>query len=90
VSEKFALAMHIDFDEANACGLEKNAVGLLQALCAMHEPQDETLVIADKVITETRAKELCENGIITLRKGTIVTPSAKDVFNQRKCEVIFM
>jgi putative phosphotransacetylase len=27
VSPDFRLAMHIDFDEANACGLEKNSVG---------------------------------------------------------------
>ena len=27
VSEKFSLAMHIDFDEANACCLQKNSTG---------------------------------------------------------------
>ena len=29
VSEKFALAMHIDFDEANACCLEKDSTGTI-------------------------------------------------------------
>lgn len=31
VSEKFQLAMHIDFDEANACAFEKNNTGTLSA-----------------------------------------------------------
>lgn len=31
VSDKFQLAMHIDFDEANACAFEKNNTGTLNA-----------------------------------------------------------
>jgi propanediol utilization protein len=29
VSDKFATRMHVDFDEANACGLEKGMRGTL-------------------------------------------------------------
>jgi len=86
VSEKFALAMHIDFDEANACALVDGSVGMLNAKCLMLNEAPAS-VCEDKVITEARAKELSRTGRVTLRRGTIVTPSAKDIFNAAKCEV---
>ncbi|MCL2445876.1 MAG: phosphate propanoyltransferase [Oscillospiraceae bacterium] len=82
VRENFTLAMHIDFDEANAC--------MLHTQRAVQHTQPEQAIIADKVITETRAKELCALGAaVCLHKGTIITPSAKDIFSQHKSEVIF-
>ena len=48
---------------------------------------------ADKVITERTAKELCENcttGVVRLRCGTVITPSAKDVFNHSEIKVEFV
>ena len=48
--------------------------------------------IADRVITEKTAKELCEKcatGVIKLRCGTVITPSAKDVFNHSDIKVEF-
>lgn len=47
---------------------------------------------ADKVITETIAKSLIKksNGVISLRKGTVITPSAKDVFNHSDKTVEFV
>ena len=48
---------------------------------------------ADRVITEKTAKELCENcttGVVTLRCGTVITPSAKDVFNHSEIKVEFV
>ena len=48
---------------------------------------------ADKVITERTAKELvekCTSGIIHLRCGTVITPSAKDVFNHSQIKVEFV
>ncbi|MCL2531525.1 MAG: phosphate propanoyltransferase [Oscillospiraceae bacterium] len=81
VRENFTLAMHIDFDEANAC--------MLHTQRAVQQAAPEH-VIAEKVITETRAKQLCERGgQVLLHKGTIITPSARDMFSQYKCEVIF-
>jgi len=47
----------------------------------------------DKVVTEQIAKQLvdkCENGVIKLRKGTVITPSAKDVFNHSDKTVEFV
>jgi len=86
VSEKFALTMHIDFDEANACMLGNDAVGTI-ANTAMQIQNIKAIAIEDKVITEARAKELCKTGNVMLRKGTIVTPSARDVFIQAKIEI---
>ncbi|MCL2195872.1 MAG: phosphate propanoyltransferase [Oscillospiraceae bacterium] len=82
VRENFRLTMHVDFDEANAC--------MLHTQRAVQHTQAEPEVIADKVITEARAKQLCALGTpVRLHKGSIVTPSAKDVFSQHKCEVSF-
>ncbi len=47
---------------------------------------------ADKVITEKIALLLCEksDGIVHLRKGTVITPSAKDIFNHSGISVEFV
>jgi len=84
VSETFALAMHIDFDEANACGLAPGDAGELMqnAECGMQKcPVDE------KLITEEKAKSLVSQGKLVLRRGTIITPAARDVFTQAKTEI---
>lgn len=47
----------------------------------------------DKVITEKIAISLCENctgGIVKLRRGTVITPSAKDIFNHSEVKVEFV
>lgn len=47
---------------------------------------------ADRVITEKTAKELCEKctrNVVLLRRGTVITPSAKDVFNHSEIKVEF-
>ncbi len=47
----------------------------------------------DKVITEKLAKSRCEkaqNGTVSLKKGTVITPSAKDIFNHSQVTVQFV
>lgn len=47
----------------------------------------------DKVITEKIALSLCEkcsNGVVSLRRGTVITPSAKDIFNHSEVKVEFV
>lgn len=47
----------------------------------------------DKVITEKLALSLCEKastGVVHLRKGTVLTPSAKDIFNHSEVKVEFV
>jgi len=92
VSEKFALAMHIDFDEANACALQAGDMGQLVGQCtdehcASHRAQ---CTIDEKLITEEKAKSLISQGKLVLRRGTIITPAARDVFTQAKIAIDFM
>ena len=96
VRSDMALAMHIDFDEANAGSVGPNATGTLcgiesccspapaaQAVCQPAAPQP--FLVTKKLITEEDAKQLKEGvgsgGCITIPKGTLVTPAARDVFN---------
>ena len=92
VSDKFALAMHIDFDEANACSLAPGDMGQLVGQCAdehcaLH--REQCTVVDEKLITEEKAKSMIAQGRLTLRKGTIITPAARDVFTQAKITIEF-
>jgi len=86
VNDRFALAMHIDFDEANACALAPGDMGQLIGQCAANNTQ---CILDEKLITEEKAKSLISQGKIILRKGTILTPAAKDVFTHAKIEIAF-
>lgn len=47
----------------------------------------------DKVITEKLAISLCDkaaDGLVRLKKGTVITPSAKDIFNHSQVKVEFV
>ncbi len=100
VSEKFALAMHLDFDEFNACGLTKCASGTLVGAAAgssAYSPsacsaaRNSACTCEAKVITEAMAVSLAKSGsAVTLRRGTVLTPSAKDVFHSKKISVEFV
>ena len=94
VNPNFALAMHIDFDEANACALEpENAAAIHSAGIASIEAKPITEAAVDqKIITEAIAKELVKthNKCITLCRGTILTPSARDVFSDAHAAIEFI
>jgi len=93
VSKNFALAMHIDIDEANACLLRRGDVGILNAQCAMRNfdgPLAPAAIMEEKVVTEALAKNLAKQGSpAVLRQGTIVTPSARDIFSQAHISIEF-
>ncbi len=95
VSEQAGLAMHIDFDEANACMISKNATARMRlagpaAACAAtpvthvspaSSQEKAPAAFSGKLITEADAQRLAAAGgrTLTLVKGVILTPSAKDV-----------
>lgn len=117
VSSQAALAMHIDFDEANACMLPKNATARMRVLgdicpeqarrsgkceeisaMAVEEagrkapkPAAGGAVFEGKLITEAVARRLAseKQSTLTVAKGVILTPSAKDVLRQSGIEVLW-
>ena len=103
VRSDMALAMHIDFDEANAGMVGPGAAGTIcgvssccgsapaSAPAAIQPAAPQPFLVTKKLITETDAKALKDGvghgGCITVAKGTIVTPAAKDVFNGSRITV---
>ena len=103
VRSDMALAMHIDFDEANAGMVGSGATGTIcgvssccgsapaPAPAAIQPAAPQPFLVTKKLITETDAKALKDGvghgGCITVAKGTIVTPAAKDVFNGSRITV---
>lgn len=98
VRENFKLACHIDVDEANAacvgCGSSAYIVGSgnpAPALCAAASQTPEGHCFDEKLVTEAMAVSVRKHGgCVRIRKGTIVTPAARDVFTsmQMKIEII--
>lgn len=94
VRENFALTCHIDFDEANAanvsCGASARIVGgadacqtaTLPACAAPLAPQAEIPLFDGKLVTEAMAVAVRSHGAtVRVKKGTILTPAARDVFS---------
>ena len=91
VNPNFALAMHIDFDEANACALEPKNTAAICSVGAVKlvTKQPIEAAVAHKIITEAIAKDLVKTHgkSISLRRGTILTPSARDVFSDARVSI---
>ena len=91
VRESFALACHIDFDEANAAAASCKTPacivgkGSCVSACAPVQPEAEQAqahVFSDKLVTEAMAVAVrCQGGEVRIKKGVIVTPAARDVFS---------
>jgi propanediol utilization protein len=96
VNDSFMPALHLDFDEANACMLKSgdtaeivslSGAATVKAAETAGEPSPESLKAA--LITEAEAKRLVQKSgdKIILPRGSILTPSAKDVFLHAHCVV---
>jgi propanediol utilization protein len=94
VSDNYMPALHLDFDEANACMLKSgdkaeilspSGAPAVQAAA----PGPAFGVSKPALITEAEAKRLVLKAgeKIILPKGSILTPSAKDVFLHAHCTV---
>lgn len=102
VNRAFCLAMHIDYDEGNACGWQNGIQGAIVRKCSglgapagqgaaekespvltSVSPERSALDWEGKVITASSAQHLRALGKKKLyfSKGTLITPSAKDVFH---------
>lgn len=102
VSSQAALAMHIDFDEANACMLPRNATARMRVsggagaadTCVdrkASKPAAGNAVYEGKLITEAVARRFAseKQSTLTVAKGVVLTPSAKDVLRQSGIEVLW-
>ncbi|MDR1637670.1 MAG: phosphate propanoyltransferase [Treponema sp.] len=105
VGDTFMPAMHIDFDEANACmlGTGDRAEILGEAAPppeaapgregAPVRPQTPLQKPPQRIlVTEADAKRLAAKGggTLSFAKGSIITPAAKDVFSGAGCSVKFV
>lgn len=121
VSSEAGLAMHIDFDEANACMLpagatarmtvcessvkvvgarrmiEEISVGNCQktkrseVASGLAENAQSAATFDGKLITEAKAREIAgKTRTLSLQKGVILTPSAKDVFRDAGVKLIWL
>ena len=106
VSETAGLAMHIDFDEANACLFKDGDTGLIlrsrgcsgsrAQLPMMKEPEQKlemAVSISKHFVTEEDIKKALKNvnySGITLPKGVILSAPAKDYINREKINITFI
>lgn len=86
------LALHIDYDEANACQLRRGdkAVILMNdgGACAC-SPERETIT-SKKYLSEQDVKAFTEDGKmeITVTKDTVISPLAKDYLSSKSIKVV--
>ncbi len=102
VKESYALACHIDFDEANAaaaaCGTPARIVG--KSDCAPLSParpaqgaapERHAAAFAERLVTEAMARAVrAQGGEVRIQRGTIVTPAARDVFSNAHMRVTYV
>jgi propanediol utilization protein len=104
VSESAMPAFHIDCDEANSCMLSRapgpvyaeilkdgSLVGPKQQVHTWGGSFRSEKLPKAKLITESEAKRLAGAGSmqVSLPRGTLLTPSAKDVFLHSRCTIVF-
>lgn len=95
------LALHIDFDEANACGFQKGCkayvVGKTFTPCAGQCVNTVEQTVRDcgdycfegKYLSEVAVRDLIAKGVrcVTVKPGTVISPLAKDLLNSRKITI---
>lgn len=102
VSSKAGLAMHIDWDEANACMLTRHSTARIRigtaaapqslaADAAVPSAADPAAVCAadEHLITEAKARALAARGLrIQIGSSTLITPAAQDVLRHAGAVII--
>lgn len=95
VHENYALACHIDVDEANAALADCNSKAILVgcepypfAAPAKPAPIVDCPYFDGTLVTEAMAVSVRKHGgCVRIRKGTIVTPAARDVFTSMHMKI---
>ena len=106
VSETAGLAMHIDFDEANACLFKDGDMGLIKrsrcgTTAQINLPKmkgeekklEMAVAINKRFITEEDIKKALKNvnySGLTLPKAAILSAPAKDYINREKINITFI
>ncbi len=104
VSDEAGLAMHIDFDEANACMFKNGNTGVINAsgpvcvsvgmLNKQEEPKAEAVAaLRKRFITEEDIKKALKNTNATklsVPKNAILSAPARDYINKEKINLIFI
>ena len=106
VSETAGLAMHIDFDEANACLFKDGDMGLIKrsrcgSAAQVNLPKmkgeekklEMAVAINKRFITEEDIKKALKNvnySGLTLPKAAILSAPAKDYINREKINITFI
>ena len=106
VSETAGLAMHIDFDEANACLFKDGDMGLIKrskcgTAAQINLPKmkgeekklEMAVAINKRFITEEDIKKALKNvnySGLTLPKAAILSAPAKDYINREKINITFI
>lgn len=99
VKDTFKAMVHIDIDEANACGGAGGEKAFIMGgksacvPCTEQNCEENVLSWSESLISERTAKQLTfgnQGGVVRFKKGAIVTPAAKDVLTTAKMTVEFI
>ena len=95
------LALHIDFDEANACGFQKGCKAYIvgktctpcvnQCVKTNEQPKHNNAEYRfdGKYLSEVAVRDVIATGAqsVTVKPGTVISPLAKDLLNSRKITI---
>lgn len=88
-------ALHIDYDEANACGFSSGDVCVIDhsTYCQQINHENDRAMPKDcKLVTESKMRSFFKNDCdnLTFKSGTILTPLAMDMAREKNIDIRFL